>query len=203
MIRLLQSSWLAALAGCLVYLGSMVVFLHPGKLQLAWKAAAEEKRAPADEPSWKFTNPEFDKWVEEIKHQREAIALRDQQLQELQARLDSERQELNVATQTVYQLQAEFDKNVIRIKDQEFNNIRRQAKVIAGMSPEGAASLIGEMPEDDAVRILVTMKTDEAGAILETLSKTGKPEAKLAAHLTEKMRHALPPDTAAPAKPSS
>lgn len=66
MIRLLQSSWLAALAGCLVYLGSMVLFLHPGKLQLARKAVAEEKRAPADEPSWKFTNPEFDQWVEEI-----------------------------------------------------------------------------------------------------------------------------------------
>ena len=60
------------------------------------------------------------------------------------------------------------------------------------MSPDAASSLIAEMPEDDAVRILVTMKTDEAGAILETMSKAGKPEAKAAALLTEKMRHALP-----------
>jgi len=203
MIRVLQSSWLAALVGCLAYLGSMLMFVHPEKLHIARKASAEEKSAAVDEPSWKFANPEFDQWVQEIKHQREAITLREQQLQELQTRLETERQELNVATQTVAQLQSEFDKNVIRIKDQEAGNIRRQSKVIAGMSPDAAASLIAEMPQDDAVRILVTMKTDEAGAILETMSKAGKPEAKAAALLTEKMRHALPPDTAAPAKPSS
>lgn len=202
MIRLLQSSWLAALLGCLVYLASMMAFVHPEKLHIPRKAAAEEKNDLPDEASWKFANPEFDQWVQDIKRQREAISLREQQLQELQTRLDTERQELNVATQTVSQLQAEFDRNVIRIKDQEVANVKRQAKVLAGMSPEAAANLIGEMPEDDAVRILVTMKTDEAGSILETLSKTGKPEAKFAALLTEKMRHALPADPGASAKTS-
>ena len=118
MIRLLQSAWLAALIGCIVYLGSMMAFIHPEKLQAARKASAEEKSTPSEEPSWKFTNPEFDQWVQEIKRQRDAITLREQQLQELQTRLESERQELNTATQTVSQLQSEFDKNVIRIKDQ-------------------------------------------------------------------------------------
>ena len=56
-------------------------------------------------------------------------------------------------------------------------------------------------PEDEAVRILVTMKADEAGSILETLSKISKVEAKHAASLTGRMRSALPP--AAGARPKS
>jgi flagellar motility protein MotE (MotC chaperone) len=199
MIRVLQSSWLTALLGALVYWGVTMALLPPSKF--AGARAASMKAAPTDEVSWKFHNPEFDQWVEEIRRQREALALREQQLQELQTRLETERQELNVVTQTVSGLQAEFDRNVIRIKDQEVDNLKRQAKVISGMTPEGAANLIAEMPEDEAVRILVTMKADEAGSILETLSKISKVEAKHAASLTGRMRSALPP--AAGARPKS
>ena len=184
MIRLLQSSWFTALIGCVVYLGVTVTLIHPEKFARLRAAITQVKNSPIDEPSWKFRNPEFDQWVEEVRRQREALGLREQQLQELQTRLETERQELNVATQTVCQLQAEFDKNVIRIKDQEVTNLKRQAKILSSMTPEGAAGLITDMTEDDAVRILVTMKADEASAILETLSKIGKPEAKRAAVLT-------------------
>jgi flagellar motility protein MotE (MotC chaperone) len=194
MIRWLQSSWFTALIGCLIYLSITLTLLTLAKFQGA-RAALEQTAdsAAPDEPSWKFHNPEFDQWLEELRRQRDALALREQQLQELQTRLQSERQELNYATQLVSQLQAEFDKNVVRIKDQEVDNLKRQTKVLSGMSPEGAAGLLNEMAEDEAVRILVIMKPDDAGAILEALSKTGKPEAKRAAVLTERMRRTLPP----------
>jgi flagellar motility protein MotE (MotC chaperone) len=194
MTRILQSSWLTALVGCLLYLAVTVVLITPGRFA-GVRAALEQARnpEPLDEPSWKFRNPEFDRWVEEIRHQREALALREQQLQELQTRLDAERQELNYATQVVFQLQTQFDKNVVRIKDEEVPNLKRQAKILSGMSPEGAAGLLHEMAEDEAVRILVTMKADEASPILEAYSKLGKEEAHQAAVLTERMRQALPP----------
>ena len=201
MIRLLRSPWMTALIGGLIYLAVTLALLAPVKFE-AVRLALEQSRNPtaAEEPSWKFRNPEFDQWVEEIRRQREALTTREQQLQELQTRLQAERQELNYATQIVSQLQAEFDKNVVRIKDQEVENLKRQAKMLAGMSPESAAGLISQMVDDDAVRILVTMKPDEAGAVLEALSKTGKAEAKRAAAITERMRRALPPDPNARAK---
>ena len=194
MTRILQSSWLVALIGCLLYLGTTMALIRPASFQRPRAAIAPAASSLLEEPSWKFRNPEFDQWVGELKREREALTLREQQLQELQTRLDSDRQELNTATQTVYQLQAEFDRNVIRIKDQEIDNLKRQAKVLSSMSPDGAAGLITEMSEDAAVRILFTMKPDDASAILETLSKTGKSGAKRAAVITEKMRRALPPD---------
>jgi flagellar motility protein MotE (MotC chaperone) len=200
MIRMLQSSWITALVGCLLYLGVTLALIRPAQFQglpgLQKNAAAG--RIPSDEPSWRFRNPEFDQWVQEIKREKEALALRDLQLRDLQARLESERHELNTATQTIFQLQKEFDRNVIRIKDQEVDNLKRQAKVMSSMSPEGAASLIYQMPDGDAVRILFTMKADEASPILDALSKMGKNEARRAAAVTEQMRRALPPDTSRP-----
>lgn len=205
MNRLLQSSWLVALIGCLMYLAATLALLPPAKFA-GVRAVLEQKAKPPEPPeeaSWKFHNPEFDQWLEEIRRQREALALREQQLQELQTRLESERQQLTYATQTVGQLQAEFDRNVVRIKDQEADNLKRQAKVLAGMSPDSAAGLVNDMAEDEAVRILFTMKPDEASAVLEALSKLGKTEARRAAAFTERMRRALPPESSARAKTPS
>ena len=204
MIRLLQSSWLTALIGGALYMGVTIGLIVPARFEgvKAMIAAAAHKN-PLDAPSWQFLNPEFDQWLAEIKQEKASLALREQQLQELQTRLDTERKELTTVTQTVYQLQSEFDKNVLRIKDQEIENVKRQAKVISGMSPEAAAGLINEMPEDVAVQILFTMKPDEASVVLEAFSKLGKNEARRAALMTERMRRTLPPDPGARPKPSS
>ena len=124
------------------------------------------------------------------------MAQRAQQLQELQKRLDAERQEILSVTQTVYQLQMDFDKGVVRIREQELENLKRQTKIVAAMSPEGAAAMLNEMPEDQTVEVLFTLKAESASLILDTLSKMGKTEAKRAAVLTERMKLVLPPPPA-------
>jgi flagellar motility protein MotE (MotC chaperone) len=195
MIRLLQSSWLTALIGGALFMVVTIVLINPSRFEGIQAVIAAAQKGPAsDEPSWKFRNPEFDQWVEEIRREKDALAVREQQLHDLQTRLEAERQELIVVTQTVSRLQADFDKNVLRIKDQELENIKRQAKVMSGMSPEAAAGLLSQMQEDEAVQILFTMKPDEASTVLEAMSKVGKTESKRAAFMAERMRHALPPD---------
>jgi flagellar motility protein MotE (MotC chaperone) len=195
---------MTALIGCVLYLGVTAALLRPARIGVVHPPAPLAAVAVVpDEPSWRFRNPDFNQWVEEVRHEKEAVAAREQQLQELEKRIAVDREELSTATQTVAQLQAEFDRNVLRLQDQEIVNLKRQAKVLAGMSPEGAAGLINQMPDDDAVRILYTMKTDEAGAILETLSKMGEGPARRAALLTERMRRALPPATAQAPRSSS
>jgi len=200
-LDLLKSAWLTALIGCVLFLAVVVALLQPSRFEQVRLGLAATKLPPQEQPSWKFSNPEFDQWVEEIRRQRDALALREQQLQELQSRLEAERQELNTATQAVYLLQAEFDKGVLRIKEQETDNLKRQVKLVMGMSPEGAAGLLKEMTPDDAARILFGMKADEAGPILEALGKMGKPEARLAADLTQRILHTLPPEPVSRTKP--
>ena len=190
--RLIKSSWAVVLLGSLLYLGTTAALLRPGRLEMP-VAAAETPRSAKDDPSWNFRNPEFEQWLTEIKQEKEALAQRAQQLQELQKRLDAERQEILVVTQAVHQLQVDFDKNVVRLKSQEIDNLKHQTKIIASMSPEGAATMLNEMPEEQTVGVLYLLKPDVSSLILDTLSKMGKTEAKRAAALTEKLRLVLPP----------
>jgi flagellar motility protein MotE (MotC chaperone) len=199
MIRTLQSSWFVALAGCLLYLATTVVILNPSKF--AGAQFMKPDYSADDDPSWKFRNPEFDQWVAQIKSEKSSLDLREQNLNQLQTRLNAELQEISTVTQTVAQLQETFDQNVIRFKAQDEDNIKHQAKLMAAMSPEGAIAMLDQMPDDDAVRILYTMKTDEASLILDTLSKMGVAQAKRAAKLTERLQQVLPPPATATAAP--
>jgi len=198
MIRIIQSSWFSALVGSVLYLATTATLIRPGDFAAARIEPSDA--SAADAPSWKFKNPEFDQWIAQIKDERESLAVREQQLRDWQTRLDAERQEISAITQTVARLQADFDQNVVRFRGQEADNVKRQAKLIAAMTPQGATDMLVQMPDDDAVRILFTMKVDEASLILDSLSKAGPAQAKRAAELTMRLQQVLPPATnAAPA----
>ncbi|HEY1718728.1 MAG TPA: hypothetical protein VGH42_10620 [Verrucomicrobiae bacterium] len=199
MIRIFQSSWFVAIAGCALYLATTVVVLKPSKF--AGAQFANPDYSADDDPSWRFRNPEFNQWVAQIKSEKDSLDLREQHLNELQARLNTELQEISTVTQTVAQLQKNFDKNVIRFKAQDEDNVKHQAKLMAAMSPEGAIAMLNEMPDDAAVKILFTMKTDEASLILDALSKMGQPQAKRAAELTERLQQVLSPPATTAATP--
>jgi len=100
-------------------------------------------------------------------------------------------------TQTVAQLQESFDKNVVRFKAQETDNIKHQAKLMSAMTPEGAVAVMNEMADDDTVKILFTMKIDVASQILDAMSKQGQPQAKRAAQLTKRLQQVLAPTATA------
>jgi flagellar motility protein MotE (MotC chaperone) len=198
MIRILQSSWLVALLGSVLYLATTVALIRPNQFDLSQLVPPDHP--VSNEPSWKFKNPEFDQWLAQLKNEKETVAQHEQQLKEWQTRLEAERQNISTITQTIAQLQADFDRNVIRFKAQESDNVKRQAKLIAAMSPQGATAMLGEMADDDVIRILYAMKVDEASLILDNLSKSGKNDAGRAANLTVRLRQVLPPATnAAPA----
>ena len=201
MTRWLTSAWAVALAGCVLYLVTTALLIRPAQFENVRALLAAATLSPDNDPSWKFKNPEFEQWVAELKMEKSDLDAREQRLRELQTRLDAQRQEFAAATQSVYQLQADFDRDVVRLKAQEVQNLNKQAKIIAGMSPEGAANLISQMSDDEVVRLLASMKTDDASLILDSMSKVGKTEAKRAADLTIRLRMVLPPDAAAKTSP--
>jgi flagellar motility protein MotE (MotC chaperone) len=188
MIRLLQSSWTASGLGLVLYLATMVV---------AWRPYAQpppdlgnEVPRPAG-PSWAYQNPEADLLIAELKKEKEALAAKEKDLNDLASRLQTERAELNQLTQMVHQVQAEFDRNVIRVRDQESANLKRLAKMYSTMTPDGAAAVFKALDDSTLVKVLTCMKDTETAAILEVMARQGEAQAKRVAAISEHLRLSL------------
>jgi len=189
MIKLLTSPWTTALVSVLVYLGATVAFwktpTHPSPSTVTASAAAREKRIG---PSWDFTNPEADQLIAELKAEKKSLGKKEQELNDLMSRLQAERSELNLVTQSVRQLQSDFDQNVLRISEEETANLKKLAKVYADMEPANAAKILEEMDDSSIIKIMVFMKDTETAVIWEALAKKGQPQAKRAALLSDRLR---------------
>jgi len=191
MSRLLQNPLTITALACLMFFGTMFLLLRTLPLGQVTPAAKEPLTAE-DDPSWKFHNPDIDQWVSQIKDERDTLAVREQNLKEWEARLASESREIATVTQAVSRTQQDFDKRVVLFTDQQKDNVKKQLKVVADMSPDGAVAMFSEMPDDEVAEMLYTLKPDISGAILDAMSKLGSAPAKRAAALTERIKDILP-----------
>jgi flagellar motility protein MotE (MotC chaperone) len=189
MMRLLQSHWTAVCVGTAAYLATMVAVWRPHAVP---PVQAVSESAPRESAvSWAFQNPEMDLLMNELKREKESLAAKEKDLNELAARLQTERAELSQLTQTVQQAQAEFDQNVTHVRTEETANLKRLAKMYSTMSPEGAASVFKALDEAAVVKILTCMKDSETAPILEVMAKQGDAEAKRVASISERLRLAF------------
>lgn len=191
MIQLLQSSWVAAGLGTLLYCATTAWFLRPAQFTAGPRhpdAASPEESLRPLQPSWAFKNPELDQMLTELQQQREAVKTRDQELRDLETRLAVERQELHAITQEVFRLQRQLDADFAAIRDDELTNLKRLAKVYAAMSPEGAARILLEFDDDQAVKLFALMKESESAAILELMAQDGQLAARRVALLSDRLR---------------
>ncbi len=197
MVQKLQSPLVAVFLGLLLYVGVTAALWPTIRVPLPNKPAEPQTAIaiklppPKKGPSWEYVNPEVNQLVDELKKERLALDERARQLNELAARLQAERNELNVVTQQVAQLQKEFDDTVVRVTEEESVNLKRLAKVYTSMSPEGASVILKQLDETTIVKILTFMKDGETAPILETIAKLGDAEAKLAASISERLRLAV------------
>ena len=65
------------------------------------------------------------------------------------------------------------------------------------MTPDGAVAMMKEMPDDEVIRLLYSLKPDISGAILDAMSKPGGASAKRAAgaRRADQGHPATPPPT--------
>src|SRR5277367_5870496 len=104
MNKLLAHSWITAPLGAVVYLVSTVFFWQ--------KPVPPPRETMADVvavtgPSWDFNNPEADQLITELKQEKKGLQERQQQLDDLATRLNTERSEVSQVIQSVRKLQAE------------------------------------------------------------------------------------------------
>ena len=197
-MKFLQSGWMCALLGALTYLSATVSVWRSPQFRLP--THKKPVLSSVAKPSWEFQNSEVDQLVADLQLQKSALAEKERQLNELAIRLKAERQEIGIVTQQVARMQAEFDRNVVRVHDEETANLKRLAKIYAAMTPEGAVSILKEMNDDEVVKILAFMKDGETAPILELLARPGTTDAKRAAHISERLKSSVYRST--PSRPS-
>jgi flagellar motility protein MotE (MotC chaperone) len=73
--------------------------------------------------------------------------------------------------------------------------LKKLAKVYSGMTPDAAATVMTKLDDAVVVKIMLSMKESETGAILETMAKKGPAEAKRAADISEHVRLSVPAKT--------
>ena len=186
MNNLLQSSGPVILGGLLFFatLFGVLNATHFGSVSPPEKMSV----SASDDPSWKFHNPEIEQWIAQIKDERDSLAVKEQQLKEWEAQLSAQGKELSTVTKAMSNVQMEFDKRVVLFTDAEKENAKKQVKVIAGMSADGAATMFGELPDNEVAKLLFSMKNEAAGGILDAMSRQGFTQAKRAALLQQKMQ---------------
>ncbi len=138
--------------------------------------------------SWNFHNPELEQLVSELKREKEALAERQRELNDLELRIKTEHAELLQLTQTIWQLQRDFEQDVIKISEEETSNLKKLSKIYSTMTPDAAAKILAELTDEMIVKILVFMKESETAPILEALGKNDPKDTKRVAILTEKLR---------------
>ncbi len=192
----LQSPLFAAILGGLLFLLTSAFLTTKGISALPHgdTVARVHHEALITGPSWDFFNPEMDQIVADLKAERAAVALKEKQLQELAARLNVERAELDGELKKVTMLQQKVDREVFRIKEDEAGNLKKLSKMYGLMEPAGAARIFRELDDVVVVKILTLMKEPETAVILESFARLGDAETKRAAAISEHLRAAASTD---------
>ena len=185
MMKLLTNPWMNLPVGALIYLGATLLFW---KTPVPPPVATEGYKPAFTGPSWDYINPEAEQLMTELKSLKTDLQSRKQQLDEYAVSLQSRSNEIVAANQTLRRLQDDFDKSVVRVQDEEVNNLKKLAKVYGVMAPDSAASVMADLDDAVIVKIMLNMKESEVAAILEVFAKKGPAEAKRAAAISEHVR---------------
>ena len=191
-MKILKSPLVASILGLVLYIVTTAMVWKPAPRQDTSEAGETNAdivaRAKGVVPSWEYQNPDVDMMIEELKKEKAALDKREKDLNALAERLQAERMEINVVTQSVFQMQKEFDSTVARVTAEEALNIKKLAKTYAAMSPEGAAVIMKELDDNTLVKILAVLKDSESAPIIELLGKQSETLAKRMALITDRLR---------------
>jgi flagellar motility protein MotE (MotC chaperone) len=188
-MKFLQSPFFAAILGGVLFLLTSA-FLTTRGIEHSALNVEPPTVSPHNTkgPSWNFFNPELDQVMADLKSERDVLAEREKQLNELATRLKAERAELDAALGNIKKIQQQVDRDLFRIKDEEAGNLKKLAKMYSTMEPASAARILRELDDVIVVKILTLVKEPEAALILESLSRLGEAETKRAAAISEDLR---------------
>lgn len=144
---------------------------------------------------WNFWTLEISNLAEELRVEKEGLALRKSELETLEKRLQSEKAELFRVREQIDSIRDEINKSIITLLDVEKPNLKSLSRSYSAMKPAEAASILMNLSDDMVVKLLSLMKPNIVAALLTQMASPpeGGPEAKAkgsarAGKITEKLR---------------
>lgn len=191
---MLKSYWFLAFLALIVNVGTYA-FLFMGassKLVEVWpKPKAAEKQQEAYVPFWDFRTEQIESLVDDLKQENDRISEREAELLKIEARIASERNELELLRNEVEVYQKELMERILRVEESEEKNIKTLATTYAAMPAESAVQVFDEMDDFFVAKMLSMMGTDTVSGIFEQMIARGgrDPEnVRRVASLSERLR---------------
>ncbi len=191
---MLKSNWFLALLGIVLGIGTTVGVILLNKDELSAAPARHEPKppSPANAPrDWVFWTDEINKLAANLKEEREALDVREKEVEEFEKRVAGEREELRKVRAELENMRREVVDNIPKIEASERQNIKNLAKTYAAMKPQDAVAVLRELDDPSIVKILASMKADVIGTIFQEMAKAKDTDGTLAvraARISEQLR---------------
>ena len=156
-------------------------------------AAAHKAAKTGAEPEkhWDFWTVEMENLANDLKEERALLKQRSEQLDQREARMQLELQELEKTRQQIEAMRTAIDQRLAEVTAGEATNLKKLAQTYSVLTPKAAVTIFREMDDTMVVKLLALMKPDVVGAIFEEMSKQSASDpalAKRAAQLSERLR---------------
>ncbi len=174
---------------------TMGVLMQASSKLLEGAAEVAKARRPVQttepEKHWDFWTTEIENLANDLKEERALLKQRSEQLDQREARMQLELQELEKTRQQIEAMRTAIDQRLAEVTAGEATNLKKLAQTYSVLTPKAAVTIFREMDDTMVVKLLALMKPDVVGAIFEEISKQSASDpalAKRAAQLSERLR---------------
>lgn len=199
-------SWFLVFVATLLSPGLSIAIFFMRSDQVLERHASELRQVEAHDPTgltlvrdnrWDGWTDEITRLVEALGSERARLEERALELDELEKRMASERNELRRLRDDVDERRRRFSAMVAEIEIAEVKNLRDLARTYSSMSPAGAGRIFSQMEDEMVVKILFFMKPDAVAPVLEEMARAADAtEARRAAGLSQRLRLMRDPEMA-------
>ncbi|MDQ8182344.1 hypothetical protein [Pelagicoccus sp. SDUM812005] len=147
-------------------------------LKMYWTELFPEPQATAlvvkrEEPKpfeWGFASEYISQLERELHKRIMMLDAREEELNAYEARLGSDRAEIEEIKKEVELMRENLLEGVVRLEADEVENLKRLAKVYATLTPDATVNIFRDLDDATVVKILFFMKSDTVGAVLQEMA---------------------------------
>lgn len=172
-MQMLSKPLVIALLALVLMVGTQFV-----ALKMYWTELFPEPQATAlvvkrEEPKpfeWGFASEYISQLERELHKRIMMLDAREEELNAYEARLGSDRAEIEEIKKEVELMRENLLEGVVRLEADEVENLKRLAKVYATLTPDATVNIFRDLDDATVVKILFFMKSDTVGAVLQEMA---------------------------------
>ncbi len=119
---------------------------------------------------WGFASEYITQLESELHERISLLDSREEELNTYEARLESDRAEIEEIKNQVEMMQEHLLEGVVKLEASETDNLKRLAKTYATLTPDATVNIFRELDDSTVVKILFFMKSDTVGAVLQEMA---------------------------------